>query len=97
MRTTCIDRTGRRTQVARVGGEQLVGAHEVRLGELAGLQPLPTLRPAAGHGDRGVYPRADRQRGCNGAMRVMPDGLLAVGFDHRTARAGGSLLHTHVS
>jgi conjugative relaxase-like TrwC/TraI family protein len=36
------------------------------------------------------------RRGRNGAMRVMPDGLLAVGFDHRTSRAGDPLLHTHV-
>ncbi len=36
------------------------------------------------------------RRGRNGTTRVMPQGLVAVGFDHRTSRAGDPLLHTHV-
>src|SRR6266536_3177695 len=31
-----------------------------------------------------------------GDAKVAADGLLAVGFDHRTSRAGDPLLHTHV-
>jgi conjugative relaxase-like TrwC/TraI family protein len=31
-----------------------------------------------------------------GRSMVAGDGLLAVGFDHRTSRAGDPLLHTHV-
>ena len=36
------------------------------------------------------------RRGRNGAERVPGRGLLAVGFDHRTSRAGDPLLHTHL-
>jgi len=36
------------------------------------------------------------RRGHGGCEHVAGDGLLAVGFDHRTSRAGDPLLHTHV-
>src|SRR6266508_320958 len=36
------------------------------------------------------------RRGHGGCDHVDGDGLLAVGFDHRTSRAGDPLLHTHV-
>jgi len=36
------------------------------------------------------------RRGHAGCEHVAGDGLLAVGFDHRTSRAGDPLLHTHV-
>ncbi len=36
------------------------------------------------------------RRGHAGCEHVDGDGLLAVGFDHRTSRAGDPLLHTHV-
>jgi conjugative relaxase-like TrwC/TraI family protein len=36
------------------------------------------------------------RRGHGGAEHVGGDGLLAVGFDHRTSRAGDPLLHTHL-
>src|SRR6266508_1813937 len=36
------------------------------------------------------------RRGHGGCEHVAGNGLLAVGFDHRTSRAGDPLLHTHV-
>jgi len=36
------------------------------------------------------------RRGHGGCDHVQGNGLLAVGFDHRTSRAGDPLLHTHV-
>jgi conjugative relaxase-like TrwC/TraI family protein len=36
------------------------------------------------------------RRGHGGCDHVQANGLLAVGFDHRTSRAGDPLLHTHV-
>ncbi|HEY2958801.1 MAG TPA: MobF family relaxase, partial [Actinomycetota bacterium] len=36
------------------------------------------------------------RRGHGGAEPVGGDGLLAVGFDHRTSRAGDPLVHTHL-
>jgi conjugative relaxase-like TrwC/TraI family protein len=36
------------------------------------------------------------RRGHGGCDQVQGNGLLAVGFDHRTSRAGDPLLHTHV-
>jgi conjugative relaxase-like TrwC/TraI family protein len=36
------------------------------------------------------------RRGHNGVEKVRADGLLAVGFDHRTSRAKDPLLHTHL-
>jgi conjugative relaxase-like TrwC/TraI family protein len=36
------------------------------------------------------------RRGHGGCDHVQGEGLLAVGFDHRTSRAGDPLLHTHV-
>jgi len=36
------------------------------------------------------------RRGHGGCDHVEGNGLLAVGFDHRTSRAGDPLLHTHV-
>jgi conjugative relaxase-like TrwC/TraI family protein len=36
------------------------------------------------------------RRGHAGAEHVGGEGLLAVGFDHRTSRAGDPLLHTHL-
>jgi conjugative relaxase-like TrwC/TraI family protein len=36
------------------------------------------------------------RRGHGGRDHVAGDGLVAVGFDHRTSRAGDPLLHTHV-
>jgi conjugative relaxase-like TrwC/TraI family protein len=36
------------------------------------------------------------RRGHSGCDHVPGNGLLAVGFDHRTSRAGDPLLHTHV-
>jgi conjugative relaxase-like TrwC/TraI family protein len=36
------------------------------------------------------------RRGHGGAEHVGGNGLLAVGFDHRTSRAGDPLLHTHL-
>jgi conjugative relaxase-like TrwC/TraI family protein len=36
------------------------------------------------------------RRGHGGCDHVAGNGLLAVGFDHRTSRAGDPLLHTHV-
>src|SRR5262245_35085723 len=36
------------------------------------------------------------RRGHGGHEHVEGNGLLAVGFDHRTSRAGDPLLHTHV-
>jgi conjugative relaxase-like TrwC/TraI family protein len=36
------------------------------------------------------------RRGHGGCEHVAGQGLLAVGFDHRTSRAGDPLLHTHV-
>jgi conjugative relaxase-like TrwC/TraI family protein len=36
------------------------------------------------------------RRGLGGCEHVAGNGLVAVGFDHRTSRAGDPLLHTHV-
>jgi conjugative relaxase-like TrwC/TraI family protein len=36
------------------------------------------------------------RRGHGGVQRVSGQGLLAVGFDHRTSREGDPLLHTHL-
>jgi conjugative relaxase-like TrwC/TraI family protein len=36
------------------------------------------------------------RRGHGGCEHVQGNGLVAVGFDHRTSRAGDPLLHTHV-
>jgi conjugative relaxase-like TrwC/TraI family protein len=36
------------------------------------------------------------RRGHDGVQRVSGQGLLAVGFDHRTSREGDPLLHTHL-
>jgi conjugative relaxase-like TrwC/TraI family protein len=36
------------------------------------------------------------RRGHGGAEHVAGEGLLAVGFDHRTSRAGDPLVHTHL-
>jgi conjugative relaxase-like TrwC/TraI family protein len=36
------------------------------------------------------------RRGHGGCEHVAGNGLVAVGFDHRTSRAGDPLLHTHV-
>jgi conjugative relaxase-like TrwC/TraI family protein len=36
------------------------------------------------------------RRGHGGCQHVAGQGLVAVGFDHRTSRAGDPLLHTHV-
>jgi conjugative relaxase-like TrwC/TraI family protein len=36
------------------------------------------------------------RRGHGGAEQVGGNGVLAVGFDHRTSRAGDPLLHTHL-
>jgi conjugative relaxase-like TrwC/TraI family protein len=36
------------------------------------------------------------RRGHGGVQHVSGRGLLAVGFDHRTSREGGPLLHTHL-
>jgi conjugative relaxase-like TrwC/TraI family protein len=36
------------------------------------------------------------RRGHGGCDHVQGSGLVAVGFDHRTLRAGDPLLHTHV-
>jgi conjugative relaxase-like TrwC/TraI family protein len=36
------------------------------------------------------------RRGHGGIEHVRGDGLVAVGFDHRTSRAGDPLLHTHL-
>lgn len=36
------------------------------------------------------------RRGHGGHTKLQAQGLLAVGFDHRTSRAGDPLLHTHV-
>jgi conjugative relaxase-like TrwC/TraI family protein len=36
------------------------------------------------------------RRGHGGCDHVQGNGLLAVGFDHRTSRAGDPLLHTHM-
>jgi conjugative relaxase-like TrwC/TraI family protein len=36
------------------------------------------------------------RRGHGGVQRVAGQGLLAVGFDHRTSREGDPLLHTHL-
>jgi TrwC relaxase len=36
------------------------------------------------------------RRGHNGLERIGADGLLAVGFDHRTSRTGDPPLHTHL-
>jgi conjugative relaxase-like TrwC/TraI family protein len=38
----------------------------------------------------------DTRRGHGGVQQVSGQGLLAVGFDHRTSREGDPLLHTHL-
>ena len=40
--------------------------------------------------------RVGARRGHNGVERIVSDGLLAVGFDHRQSRAGDMLPHTHL-
>jgi conjugative relaxase-like TrwC/TraI family protein len=59
-------------------------------------------RVAAAHqaGVRAAVDYLDRQVGTrtgrHGAEHVQGEGLLAVGFTHRTSRAGDPLLHTHL-
>ncbi len=60
-------------------------AHESAIGEA-----LAYLEQVAGQGLRGHH--GDGQR----AHQVPTDGLIAVGFEHRTSRAGDPQLHTHV-
>jgi conjugative relaxase-like TrwC/TraI family protein len=50
------------------------------------------VRAAVAYLDSQVGTRTDR----HGAEHVQGDGLLAVGFTHRTSRAGDPLLHTHL-
>jgi conjugative relaxase-like TrwC/TraI family protein len=50
------------------------------------------LAEAAAYLDEHVGAR----RGHGGVQHVSGQGLLAVGFDHRTSRAGDPLLHTHL-
>jgi conjugative relaxase-like TrwC/TraI family protein len=70
---------------------------------LYGLGDERTSREvAAAHqaGVRAVVAYLDRQVGTrtgrHGAEHVPGEGLLAVGFTHRTSRAGDPLLHTHL-
>ena len=70
---------------------------------LYGLGDAQTSRQvAAAHqaGVRAAVAYLDRQVGTrtgrHGAEHVRGDGLLAVGFTHRTSRAGDPLLHTHL-
>ena len=50
------------------------------------------LAEAAGYLDEHLGAR----RGHGGVQHVSGQGLLAVGFDHRTSRKGDPLLHTHL-
>jgi conjugative relaxase-like TrwC/TraI family protein len=50
------------------------------------------VRAAVAYLDQQVGTRTGR----HGAEHVQGDGLLAVGFTHRTSRAGDPLLHTHL-
>jgi conjugative relaxase-like TrwC/TraI family protein len=50
------------------------------------------VREAVGYLDEHLGAR----RGHGGVQHVSGQGLLAVGFDHRTSREGDSLLHTHL-
>jgi len=59
--------------------------HEAAIGEA-----LAYLEDVAGHGLRGHH--GDGQR----AHHVQTDGLIAVGFEHRTSRAMDPQLHTHL-
>jgi conjugative relaxase-like TrwC/TraI family protein len=70
---------------------------------LYGLGDVDTSRQvAAAHqaGVRAAVAYLDRQVGTrtgrHGAQHVRGEGLLAVGFTHRTSRAGDPLLHTHL-
>ncbi len=60
-------------------------AHDTAIGEALGY-----LEQVAGHGLRGHH--GDGQR----AQQVPTDGLIAVGFEHRTSRAMDPQLHTHL-
>ena len=51
------------------------------------------VRAAVAYLDRQVGTRTGR----HGAEHVRGEGLLAVGFTHRTSRAGDPLLHTHLT
>jgi hypothetical protein len=50
------------------------------------------VREAVGYLDEHLGAR----RGHGGVQHVSGQGLLAVGFDHRTSREGDPLLHTHL-
>jgi conjugative relaxase-like TrwC/TraI family protein len=50
------------------------------------------VREAAGYLDEHMGAR----RGHGGVQHVSGQGVLAVGFDHRTSREGNPLLHTHL-
>ncbi|HVA61584.1 MAG TPA: MobF family relaxase [Mycobacteriales bacterium] len=60
-------------------------AHEAAVGEA-----LSYLEWTCEHGLRGHQGRGRRAR------RIVTDGLIAVGFTHRTSRAGEPQLHTHL-
>jgi conjugative relaxase-like TrwC/TraI family protein len=63
-----------------VTGRAVLSAHHVGLAEAVGYLD--------GH--------LGARRGHAGAQHVSGQGLLAVGFDHRTSREGDPLLHTHL-
>jgi conjugative relaxase-like TrwC/TraI family protein len=60
-------------------------AHQTAIG-----QALAYLEEVAGHGVRGHH--GDGRR----AQQVTTDGLIGVGFEHRTSRAMDPQLHTHL-
>ena len=61
-------------------GRAVLAAHHAGLAEAAGYLD--------GH--------LGARRGHGGVQHVSGQGLLAVGFDHRTSREGDPLLHTHL-
>jgi conjugative relaxase-like TrwC/TraI family protein len=70
----------------------LYGLGDARLAAQVLQAHQQATREALGYLEEHVGAR----RGHGGCDHVAGQGLLAVGFDHRTSRAGDPLLHTHV-
>src|SRR6266540_2019838 len=70
----------------------LYGLGDTRIGGAVAAAHQQAVVEALGYLEDHVGGR----RGHAGARKVDGRGLLAVGFDHRTSRAGDPLLHTHV-
>jgi conjugative relaxase-like TrwC/TraI family protein len=70
----------------------LYGVGEPRIGRAVSAAHHAGLAEAVAYLDEHLGAR----RGHGGVQHVSGQGLLAVGFDHRTSREGDPLLHTHL-